>query len=609
MYLFLVLPTLAVYTTIVLAIFFITYREGQTNAKSQVSSIIQLSANAVVEQLNRDLQVCKTLADGVANYMDSTDAPPYTVINRMVPGIIRMRPNFCGVWSQWDLSKITPNDTGRLRMSYYPVEQGYEFHCDTMSFKGLSANSLWNQTDHTLNSFLEPYVSSDSHVFMSSFVAPVVHRGVLCGTVGLDFSLEDMRAWVSEVHPTQNSYSCLITNKGLIVVHPDSAYLNTYLQDAKIGSVEGVRVYDSIMAHDFYILPTTLRISGDRAMVFFAKLQVRNTDTPWFLAVTVPQKDLFTVLTKMAVTVGVLSLVGLLLLIVMTTVFLRHIVNRILRGAALATEVSKGRFDVRIEDETQDEIGDLGRSLSSMALELSTIFADIRDASSNVTNTGDTLEGNAVRLRDASANLLSASEELHAAVHRVAESITLSNDSAQESKVVVLKVMEMIKSGDTISQKAAEQMQLVASHIKVIDEIARQTDILALNANVEAARAGEHGAGFGVVAHEVRKLAERSKQAADDIINLTHNSLQIVEEVRATMGQLASQIATVSDHAESIALANIRQQVEADRITASTDKLRDISEKNSSAAGDMLDYSGQLQALSLKLQEMVQKFG
>jgi methyl-accepting chemotaxis sensory transducer len=214
-----------------------------------------------------------------------------------------------------------------------------------------------------------------------------------------------------------------------------------------------------------------------------------------------------------------------------------------------------------------------------------------------------------VRLRDASANLLSASEELHAAVHRVAESITLSNDSAQESKVVVLKVMEMIKSGDTISQKAAEQMQLVASHIKVIDEIARQTDILALNANVEAARAGEHGAGFGVVAHEVRKLAERSKQAADDIINLTHNSLQIVEEVRATMGQLASQIATVSDHAESIALANIRQQVEADRITASTDKLRDISEKNSSAAGDMLDYSGQLQALSLKLQEMVQKFG
>ena len=97
MYLLLVLPTLAVYTTIVLTIFFITYREGQTNAKRQVSSIIQLSANTVVEQLNRDLQVCKTLADGVANYMDSTDAPPYTVINRMVPGIIRMHPNFYGV--------------------------------------------------------------------------------------------------------------------------------------------------------------------------------------------------------------------------------------------------------------------------------------------------------------------------------------------------------------------------------------------------------------------------------------------------------------------------------------------------------------------------------
>lgn len=344
-------------------------------------------------------------------------------------------------------------------------------------------------------------------------------------------------------------------------------------------------------------------------MVFFAKLQVRNTDTPWFLAVTVPQKDLFTVLTKMAVTIGVLSLVGLLLLIVMTTVFTRHIVNRILRGAALAKEVSKGHFEVRITDGTQDEIGDLGRSLSSMASELSDIFSDIKDASGNVTTAGDTLEGNAVRLRDASSHLLSASEELREAVHRVAESITLSNDSAQESKIVVLKVMDMIKRGDATSQQAAEQMKLVATHIEVIDEIARQTDILALNANVEAARAGEHGAGFGVVAHEVRKLAERSKSAASDIIKLTNNSLRIVEEVRNTMGQLAHQITTVSDHAESIALANIRQQVEADRIKISSDKLRDISEENSSAAGDMLSYSGQLQALSLKLQEMVQKFG
>lgn len=603
--------SVVIYAVIISVLIFLVRDYDVRQSQSNILEQARQNANIVSQEFNARLAVVKTIAD----WMGQMEGQDFNHLEGSLKCLLRppvsQYEDMVTMYAQWDLSKVTYGaETGRYRMSFLPSAGGPIFRSDTAGFEGIIASSIWVTKRTDVNALYEPYIDAKYGriAHMTSIACPVTWSGELVGIVGCDVSLASINERIRQLRATPNGYACLISYGGKLVVHPDSSRVETSIAEDKFGDYTGAELLQRVQAGEFFSIDATRNTTGEARWAAFAPIQIDNSPTPWSLNIIVPYSDLYERSRTLLLSLVLMSLGGLVLLVLLTSSFASRISLRVKRSVQFAQEIGEGHLHVTIDDNSTDEIGVLSHTLTNMAEKLEHIFLGIQAAAQDISAGGEVMQGNATSLKEASANLVNASEDMSDSVERVADSIDVSNESAQQAKLTVLEVVDIIKKGDATSQKATEVMNHVAKRIKIVDDIANQTNILALNAAVEAARAGEHGRGFSVVAIEVRKLAERSKVAAADIVQLTTTSLNIVESVRSIMSTLAKEIQSTADRAEAIALANIRQQVEADRIRTSVAQLKTISHENDASSQHLLSYSGELIALSDKLRSLIETF-
>lgn len=589
-------------------------KENLSQAKNYVNTVIRESANSFQDQIDNELSVVKTLAEGFEGINHGTVQQRLAIQNTIVQKVFESHKNFNSLWVHWDLQYFDQSgrSKGRLRSKYFRDGSEVLYKQDTASFENLSDNSLWVTQDGNSNTILEPYFfayrETDKKEHMTSLISPIVVNGKVIGTVGCDIVLTELRRRVDKLKPFKNSYSYLLSNGAIYVTHPDTTVIGQSM--AQINPDEDALhdITGKIRRGEEFSLSATHSETGKEVVAYFMPVEMENSGTPWCLGVMVTLDDVMETSRSMVSWLIVVGIVGLIIISVLTASFATQISVRIKRGVAFAKEISEGNLQVRMNDASGDEIGVLSRSLTGMAERLDSIFKGIQEASAEISGAGETLESSSQRLIGASSDLVAASNEVSGAVDQVATSIVSSNASALQAKDISVKAVDTIREGEAISQRAMDAMRNVAERIQVVNDIAFQTNILALNAAVEAARAGEHGRGFSVVAAEVRKLAERSKVAANEIVALSKTSLTTVEQVLRVMAALADEISKTAHHTQSIAEANGQQQVESERIRESVNRLYQISQQNNQASDEVLHYSKALTELAGKLEEMVSVF-
>lgn len=295
-------------------------------------------------------------------------------------------------------------------------------------------------------------------------------------------------------------------------------------------------------------------------------------------------------------------LILLIALAVTLTIYIVNIISKPLRqGVKYVAEIAKGNLTATIAIDQKDEVGELVDSMRAMSANLKNIVGNIQRGAINIAMASETINaasqqlssgaqqmnGNSQVVSQGATEQASSVEEISASMEEMVANIQQNTDNARHSEKIALKVNDDIQKVNNKSRESVEQITRISEKISIISDIAFQTNILALNAAVEAARAGEHGRGFAVVAAEVRKLAERSKVAADEINDLSRRSVSVTKEAGALIEGIIPDIINTSKLVQEIAAASIEQTSGVEQINNSVQQLNQVTQSNASSAEEM----------------------
>ncbi len=284
------------------------------------------------------------------------------------------------------------------------------------------------------------------------------------------------------------------------------------------------------------------------------------------------------------------------------------IVKPLNKGLTFAQTIGQGDLTAELEIDQHDEIGLLADALNKMASNLKGIVVTIKDNANDLVSSGQNVKSSSLQLSKGSADQAASAEEVSTSIEEMVANIDQNTENAVETEKITVETAKDVNIADKLSSEAASSMKSVAEKITIIGDIAFQTNILALNAAVEAARAGEHGRGFSVVAAEVRKLAERSKVAADEIHTLVNGGLKVSQEAGEKSRLLVPDIEKTTQLIKEISAASIEQKTGAEQINMAMQNLNLITQENASSSDELTQSAEQLAVLADSLKEAVSFF-
>jgi methyl-accepting chemotaxis protein len=274
-------------------------------------------------------------------------------------------------------------------------------------------------------------------------------------------------------------------------------------------------------------------------------------------------------------------------------------------------KLAEGKLNIESDVEllnANDELGLLHRAIKRTADQIKFAYSKMEKVSNQIRSIGVELNDTSENLSDTTTNQASSLEEISAAMEQMAANILMTSENSGKTEKIALEANEAVRVGNVSAVTALESIKEIANNIKIINDIAFQTNILALNAAVEAARAGEHGKGFAVVATEVRKLAEQSKKAADFIVQKSMHGSKISEEAIEKLKSTMPLMQQTSSLVQEISLASQEQSNGAMQINHSLQSMNSATQGNASTAEKITESSHKLLEQSKELLESIQFF-
>ncbi|GAP36082.1 methyl-accepting chemotaxis protein [Piscinibacter sakaiensis] len=270
--------------------------------------------------------------------------------------------------------------------------------------------------------------------------------------------------------------------------------------------------------------------------------------------------------------------------------------------------LASGDLGQRITREAEGVFEQMKNDANATSEKLAGIIEEVRSAADALTGAANQVSATAQSLSQAASEQASSVEETTASIDLMSASISQNSDNAKVTDSMATKASREAGDGGAAVTQTVTAMKQIAAKISIVDDIAYQTNLLALNAAIEAARAGEHGKGFAVVAAEVRKLAERSQEAAKEIGDLAGHSVSTAERAGKLLDEIVPSIQKTSELVQEIAAASSEQSQSVTQIGGAMGQLSKATQQNASASEELAATAEELSGQAEQLQQSVAFF-
>ncbi len=668
-----ILPVMIMVFIITAVSLFFNIRQSRKDAESILEGVSLILAGQVKSELDFVMSNAQVIGGVFEDYENIPLRERRRVFSSIMKTAIEDNPIYNGIWVVFEPDALDGldrlyagtfghNDSGRF-VTYYYRSGDTVVHDPKPSDLYLTPGDgdfyiVPKEKGEPV--ITEPYLFpvEGVDVLMTSIAVPVKKDGVVIGVIGIDISLDTLNERFAERRIFDTGFVRVVSAGGMVVTHPEASRIGKPWGEVK--NNEQDVIFDRISNGDVFVAKTWSEALKSYTTKAFAPIFIEYVDTPWVCGSVVPTEEIYRSSAKLTWLMIIITASGLIILIIIFYYITNTIIKPIRKVSSVMKDIAQGEGDltVRISVNGKDEIAMLSEYFNDFIIKLAGIVNLLRNVNNKSVGIGQNLASSSEEasstIEEITATIVSIDtklEKLNTEISSAAEHISrieksmvmvdgMVNDqksAVAESSSSIAEMISSIKSIESNSEsrkKAADELVGIARDgessmkntvssieeitkstdtiyqlVGMINSVAAQTNLLAMNAAIEAAHAGEAGKGFAVVADEIRKLAESTAISAKDIAGILakivtniKNTSGLTVETGEKMSKIIDGITGLSQGMNEMVIGMQEVNVGSGQITEALVNLQRISQEVTNSSGEITrslnSISGSFKAIS-----------